>query len=362
MRRGNRLRDWIKLGLAATVECTGVGRTCRALRTAVSGARIHVLGYHRVVDAIDFERRGQSLPVHHHRDVPPPDGAAARALRRPAALVRRARDRRRAGAAATTRPPSPSTTAIATCWCAPTRSCARSASPRPCSCRRASPARAAATACCRTIACTPPPGRRSRRAAAWAGFGGSETALLLARADRVLAAAGPAGVVEDLIGAAPAATLARIIEVLETAFGALPLDDGASVVSPTEVRALADRGWEIGAHTVGHVVLTHEPLEEQRRQVTTSKGGAQQSWSGRPCRYFAYCNGLPLAVAGRRAAARRLRRRGHHLRSPQSVARRRSLPHHAQGPVGGARARAARGRSRRRCRPRSCTTPSARSG
>src|SRR6185437_6955711 len=53
-------------------------------------------------------------------------------------------------------------------------------------------------------------------AAAWAAqrsgralatLGDTESALILSRADRVLAQAGPAGVVEDLIGAAPAATL-----------------------------------------------------------------------------------------------------------------------------------------------------------
>ncbi len=302
MRRGNRLRDWIKLGLAATVEGTGVGRTCRALRTAVSGARIHVLGYHRVVDAIDFEgavnpslcittetfrRQLEQLRAHF---VVLPLSYVVRAiageleLPRDAAtvtfddgyrdvLVRADPILRELGIPATVFVPTgfagargrdrllPHDRLYAGLWAA----------------------------------------QQARRSLG--RIGGSETALLLARADRVLAAAGPAGVVEDLIGAAPAATLARIIEVLETAFGALPLDDGASVVSPTEVRALADRGWEIGAHTVGHVVLTHEPLEEQRRQVTTSRA-VLQSWSGRPCRYFAYCNGLhsPSLVAELRRA------------------------------------------------------------
>ena len=51
---GKQLRDWIKLGLAGAVEGTGLGFVARALRTATTGARIHVLGYHRVVDRIDF--------------------------------------------------------------------------------------------------------------------------------------------------------------------------------------------------------------------------------------------------------------------------------------------------------------------
>ncbi|MGZ3426729.1 MAG: polysaccharide deacetylase family protein, partial [Polyangia bacterium] len=124
----------------------------------------------------------------------------------------------------------------------------------------------------------------------FADVGDSETALLLSGAERVLATHGPAGVVEDLIGAAPAATLARIIDQLEAAFGPPPLDEGARVLAPAEVRTLADRGWEIGGHTVGHVVLTHESPEEQRRQLVSSKA-ALESWSGQPCRYFAYCNG-----------------------------------------------------------------------
>ncbi|MCA1665494.1 MAG: polysaccharide deacetylase family protein, partial [Myxococcales bacterium] len=49
------LRDWVKLGLATAVESTGLGRAVRAVRTATSGARIHVLGYHRVVDRIDYD-------------------------------------------------------------------------------------------------------------------------------------------------------------------------------------------------------------------------------------------------------------------------------------------------------------------
>ena len=49
------VRDWVKLGLAAAVESTGIGLAGRALRTYVAGARIHVLGYHRVVDRIDYD-------------------------------------------------------------------------------------------------------------------------------------------------------------------------------------------------------------------------------------------------------------------------------------------------------------------
>jgi hypothetical protein len=39
------------------------------------------------------------------------------------------------------------------------------------------------------------------------------------------------------------------------------------------------------------VVLTHEPLDEVRRQLATNKADLER-WSGQPCRYFAYCNGF----------------------------------------------------------------------
>ena len=292
MRSGSRgqLRDWIKLGLATAIESTGVGTVYRALRTATSGVRIHVLGYHRVVDRIDwdgavnpslcittdaFRRQMEQL---RDRFVVLPLSYVVRALAGELDLPHDAaavtfddgyRDvllradpiLRELGIPATVFVPTgfaeatgrdqllPHDRLYAAAWAA----------------------------------------ERSGRGLA--GFGDTETALILARADRVLAQVGPAGVVEDLIGAAPAATLARIIDVLEAAFGPEPLDEGARVVSPADVRVLAEHGWEIGAHTVGHVVLTHESPEEQRRQLATSKQ-ALERWSGRRCRYFAYCNGF----------------------------------------------------------------------
>ncbi|MCU1282990.1 MAG: polysaccharide deacetylase [bacterium] len=296
------LRDWVKLGVATAIEGTGLGLACRAVRTFASGARIHVLGYHRVVDRVDpdgpvnpslcittdaFRRQMQQLrdefvvlPLsyvvravagelevpHDAAAVTFDDGYRDVLLRADPVLRELA---------------IPATVFVPTGF-------------------------ADATGRARLL-----PHDRLY-AAAWAaqkssrglaGLGDSETALLLARADRVLASDGPAGVVEDLIQATPAATLARMIDALEAAFGAPPLDDGAEVLAPGEVRTLADHGWEIGAHTIGHVVLTHESPDEQRRQVASSKA-ALESWSGRPCRYFAYCNGYhsPSLIAELRRA------------------------------------------------------------
>jgi peptidoglycan/xylan/chitin deacetylase (PgdA/CDA1 family) len=283
------IRDWIKLGLATAVESTGLGLACRAARTYVAGARIHVLGYHRVVDRLDFDGAvnpslcittdtfRQQMEQLRERFVILPLSYVVRAVAGEISIPH--------DAAAVTfddgyrdvllrADPILRELAIPATVFVPTGF-------------------ADAAGAARLL-----PHDRLY-AGAWAakksgrgfdGLGDSETALLFAHAERVLATKGPAGVVEDLIAATSAATLARIIDTLEARFGAPPLDDGAQVVAPDEVRALADRGWEIGGHTVGHVVLTHESPAEQRRQLVSSKR-ALESWSGRPCRFFAYCNG-----------------------------------------------------------------------
>ncbi|HEX9103230.1 MAG TPA: polysaccharide deacetylase family protein [Polyangia bacterium] len=288
MRSG--LRDWLKLGLATAIEGSGAGPVYRALRTATAGARIHVLGYHRVVDRIDYDGAvNPSLCITADAFRRQMEQLRARFVVLPLSYVVRAL----AGelelphdAAAVTfddgyrdvllrADPILRELGIPATVFVPTGFADARGRDRLLPHDRLYAAAWAARAAGGTLA----------------GRGDAETALLLARADRRLAAAGPAAVVEDLIGAAPAATLARIIDVLEDAFGAPPLDEGARVVAPAEVRALADHGWEIGAHTVGHVVLTHEPPAEQRLQLATSKR-ALEAWSGRPCRYFAYCNGF----------------------------------------------------------------------
>lgn len=301
MKRGN-VRDWIKLGLATAIEGSGIGPITRAVRTATSGARIHVLGYHRVVDEIDWEGPvNPSMCISADAFRRQMEQLRARFVVLPLSYVVRAV----AGelelphdAAAVTfddgyrdvllrADPILHELGIPATVFVPTGFAAAAGREQLLPHDRLYAAAWAA--------------QRSGRALAT--LGDTESALILSRADRVLAQAGPAGVVEDLIGAAPAGTLARIIDVLEDAFGAPMLDEGARVLAPTEVRALADRGWEIGAHTIGHVVLTHEPREEQRRQLTSSKT-ALETWSGRPCRYFAYCNGYhsPALVAELRRA------------------------------------------------------------
>ena len=295
-------RDWIKLGLAATVESSGLGHAWRALRAATSGARIHVLGYHRVVDTIDWhgpvnpslcitsEAFARQMEQLRNRFVVLPLSYVVRAVAGEIDLPHDAaavtfddgyRDVLLRAAPILRAFEIPATVFVPTGFAAASGRDAILPHDR---------LYAAAWAA-----------QKSGRG--FAGLGDTETALLLARADRVLAACGPAGVVEDLIGAAPAASIARVIDVLEATFGAPALDDGATVLSPAECRELAIGGWEIGAHTIGHVVLTHESLAEQRRQVEAPKA-ALEAWTGRPCRYFAYCNGYhsPALVGALRRA------------------------------------------------------------
>ncbi len=95
-----------------------------------------------------------------------------------------------------------------------------------------------------------------------------------------------------LIAALPAAALHQIAGALEDFLGGpQPLDAGAHVLSPPEIHALSTAGWEIGAHTIGHVVLTHEPLARLRKELARPRQDIER-WTGRPCRFFAYCNGF----------------------------------------------------------------------
>jgi peptidoglycan/xylan/chitin deacetylase (PgdA/CDA1 family) len=100
-----------------------------------------------------------------------------------------------------------------------------------------------------------------------------------------------ARMVDELIARHPADHLEAIASELERRAPTAPApDDETRVLEPRELRALADAGWEIGAHTVDHRVLVHEPEDRVEDQLLLPKIDLE-SWTGRPCRYFAYCNG-----------------------------------------------------------------------
>lgn len=314
-----RWRDWIKLGLAAGVEQTGIGEVGRAVRTFASGARVHVLGYHRVVERIDgdgpvnpslcitqesFRRQMEQL---RERFVVLPLSYVVRALSGELelahdaiavtfddgyrdVLLRAAPILRELEIPASVFVPTgfvsaggvgrllPHDRLYAGLWTA----------------RRDGLALASLGNGKGNDTGSSLVGARAPGEPGDANDDGGLMPLWTAAAP-ILAAEGPAAAVEALIRAASAAQLARLIAALEARLGPPALDQGAAVLQPEEVRALADLGWEIGAHTEGHVVLTHEPLPEVRRQLVSSKA-ALERWSGRPCRYFAYCNGYHSAA------------------------------------------------------------------
>jgi peptidoglycan/xylan/chitin deacetylase (PgdA/CDA1 family) len=109
--------------------------------------------------------------------------------------------------------------------------------------------------------------------------------------------------IELLIAWLPARALDQIAHGFERITGGAELDAGAQVLTPAEIYALADAGWEIGAHTVDHAVLTHESDERIAEQLERPRADILR-FTGRPCRYFAYCNGYhsPRLVGAVRAA------------------------------------------------------------
>lgn len=110
-------------------------------------------------------------------------------------------------------------------------------------------------------------------------------------AELLLKHRGPQPVVEMLIRKLPAEALESVIDGVEQiAGGPWPRDPGAQVLSPDELCLLGHSGFEIAAHTIGHVVLTHEPTERVRQELEQPRRDLE-SWTGRPCRFFSYCNG-----------------------------------------------------------------------
>ena len=97
---------------------------------------------------------------------------------------------------------------------------------------------------------------------------------------------------DDFIGQHSTATLVDTIHALEARLGPdVPkMPEQGDLMNWDEVREMARDGFEFGAHTLGHVVLTHEPLEVVQREVRESKAIIEREL-GTPVRDFAYCNG-----------------------------------------------------------------------
>ena len=99
-------------------------------------------------------------------------------------------------------------------------------------------------------------------------------------------------VVEQLISRRPANALQELIARIERSLGASAelLPSSGEVLTWEMVRRMAAAGLEFGAHTVNHVVLTHESDESIDREIAASKAEIEQR-VGRAVRDFAYPNG-----------------------------------------------------------------------
>lgn len=97
---------------------------------------------------------------------------------------------------------------------------------------------------------------------------------------------------DDFIGEHPTRTLTDIIDALEQQLGGGKdlVPEQGDVMNWDEVRRMARDGFEFGAHTLGHTVLTLEPQEVVEREILESKHTIEKE-VGITVRDFAYCNG-----------------------------------------------------------------------
>ncbi|HYV45089.1 MAG TPA: polysaccharide deacetylase family protein [Myxococcaceae bacterium] len=85
---------------------------------------------------------------------------------------------------------------------------------------------------------------------------------------------------------------ARQMEVMARLRERFPveLDDDHRFLSWDEVRALRGYGFELGAHTVSHPILVHQPLDEAEWEISASARQLEQALGERPT-MFSYPNG-----------------------------------------------------------------------
>jgi peptidoglycan/xylan/chitin deacetylase (PgdA/CDA1 family) len=115
---------------------------------------------------------------------------------------------------------------------------------------------------------------------------------------------------DDFLGRYSAAEASETLQALHAQLGggAELTPPGCDLMGWDEVRRMARAGVAFGAHTVGHRVLTHEPLEVIEAEVRQSKQRLEAELGSR-VDSFAYCNGWysdeiikALAKAGFRSA------------------------------------------------------------
>jgi peptidoglycan/xylan/chitin deacetylase (PgdA/CDA1 family) len=102
----------------------------------------------------------------------------------------------------------------------------------------------------------------------------------------------PSAALDDFIGEHSSRELLEIIESLEKLLGGGPelMPEQGDLMGWDDVRTMAKDGFEFGAHTLGHTVLTLEPPEVVEREIVESKLAIEREVPIQ-VRDFAYCNG-----------------------------------------------------------------------
>ena len=289
------LREVVKAGLAVAFVGSRMLEVMTRARVALGGKRVHVIGYHRVVDRIDRDApinpalcitttsfRRQMEQLREQFEVLPLD-EAVRAIRGERELERDAcavtfddgyRDVALRAAPILDELGIPATVFVPTGYAGSERLLDHD----------------------RLYACFFR-AREAGRALAHIALEPSLKSRVL-EAEALARSLGCAAGGEHLIAHTRAEALAEVCRALEAYVGGGVDDEGARVLAPHELAQLASAGWEIGAHTVGHVVLTHEDLTTIRRELSVPREDLQR-WTGKRCRYLAYCNGFhsPALVA-----------------------------------------------------------------
>ncbi|MBI5547731.1 MAG: polysaccharide deacetylase family protein [Deltaproteobacteria bacterium] len=101
-----------------------------------------------------------------------------------------------------------------------------------------------------------------------------------------------ASAVDRLLSTRSTGELTDLVEQLEQSVGAVNevAPTAGEILGWDQVRRMASAGIDFGAHTVRHMVLTHETEGTIERELADSKQAIERE-TGRPVRHFAYPNG-----------------------------------------------------------------------
>ncbi len=95
---------------------------------------------------------------------------------------------------------------------------------------------------------------------------------------------------DDGISQAPSQALRAAIDALANRLGVPAEPEWGDLIDWDEARRMAAAGYELGAHTLEHVVLTLEGPARIEREMRGSKERIERQ-IGSPVRHFSYCNG-----------------------------------------------------------------------